>query len=42
MKKKIKTGKETEFEPDGVIYSGEMEKLDDISWKRFSEAFFEK
>jgi CheY-like chemotaxis protein len=42
MKRKLKTGKETEFAPDGIIYSGEMEKLDDISWKRFSEAFFEK
>jgi CheY-like chemotaxis protein len=42
MKRKLKTGKETDFGPNGVIYSGEMEKLDDISWKRFSEAFFEK
>ena len=42
MKRKLKTGKETEYGPDGIIYSGEMEKLDDISWKRFSEAFFEK
>ena len=42
MKRKLKTGKETDFGPNGIIYSGEMEKLDDISWKRFSEAFFEK
>ena len=42
MKKKMKTGKEKEFEPDGVIYSGEMEKLDDVSWGRYCEAFFEK
>ena len=42
MKRKLKTGKETDLEINGVIYSGEMEKLDDISWKRFSEAFFDK
>ena len=42
MKRKLKTGKETDSEINGVIYSGEMEKLDDISWKRFSEAFFDK
>jgi CheY-like chemotaxis protein len=42
MKKKMKTGKEKDFEPDGVIYSGEMEKLDDISWTRYCESFFEK
>jgi len=41
MKSKIKTGKE-DFEPNGVIYTGEMEKLDDVSWKRFADAFFEK
>jgi len=42
MKRKMRTGKETDFVPDGVIFSGEMEKLDDISWKRFAEEFFEK
>ncbi len=42
LKKKTKTGKETEHEPEGVIFSGEMEKLDDINWKRFAEEFFEK
>lgn len=42
MKRKLKTGKETDFGQKDIIYSGEMEKLDDISWKRFSEAFFEK
>ncbi|MGB5529730.1 MAG: response regulator [Ignavibacteriaceae bacterium] len=42
LKKKTKTSKDAELEPEGVIFAGEMEKLDDISWKRFSEAFFEK
>jgi hypothetical protein len=42
MKRKMKTGKEADFEPDGIIYSGEMEKLDDVSWRRYCEAFFEK
>ena len=42
LKKKTKTGKETDHEPEGVIFSGEMEKLDDINWKRFAETFFEK
>jgi len=42
LKKKTKTGKEAELEPEGVIFAGEMEKLDDISWKRFAEEFFEK
>ena len=42
LKKKIKTGKESELEPNGLILAGEMEKLDDISWKRYSEEFFEK
>lgn len=42
MKKKMKTGKEKDFESNGVIYSGEMEKLDDISWNRYGESFFEK
>ncbi|MCW8805667.1 MAG: response regulator [Ignavibacteriaceae bacterium] len=42
LKKKTKTGKEAELEPDGVIFAGEMEKLDDISWKRFAEEFFER
>ena len=42
LKKKTKTGKEAELERDGVIFTGEMEKLDDISWKRFAEEFFEK
>jgi CheY-like chemotaxis protein len=42
LKKKTKTGKEAELEPEGIIFSGEMEKLDDISWKRFAEEFFEK
>ena len=42
LKKKTKTGKEAELEPEGLIFAGEMEKLDDISWKRFAEEFFEK
>ena len=42
LKRKLKTGKETDIGQEDIIYSGEMEKLDDISWKRFSEAFFEK
>ncbi|HEY6437738.1 MAG TPA: response regulator [Ignavibacteriaceae bacterium] len=42
LKKKTKTGKEAELEPEGIIFAGEMEKLDDISWKRFTEEFFEK
>ncbi len=42
LKKKTQTSKNAELEPEGVIFSGEMEKLDDISWKRFAEEFFEK
>ncbi|MEJ2193259.1 MAG: response regulator [Ignavibacteriaceae bacterium] len=39
LKMKIKTGKD---EANGQLYIGEMEKLDDVSWKRYSEEFFEK
>jgi CheY-like chemotaxis protein/glycine cleavage system H lipoate-binding protein len=42
LKNKTKTGKESELEPNGVIFVGEMEKLDDINWKRFAEELFEK
>jgi len=42
LKKKMRTGKEVELEPNGVIFAGEMEKLDDINWRRFAEQFFEK
>lgn len=42
LKKKTQTSKEAELEPEGVIFAGEMERLDDISWKRFAEEFFEK
>ncbi|HSW55269.1 MAG TPA: response regulator [Ignavibacteriaceae bacterium] len=42
LKKKTQTSKEAELEPEGAIFAGEMEKLDDISWKRFAEEFFEK
>ncbi|MGD8306249.1 MAG: response regulator [Ignavibacteria bacterium] len=41
LKKKIKP----ESEEDSYtvsLYVGEMEKLDDISWKRYSKTFFEK
>jgi CheY-like chemotaxis protein len=41
LKKKTKTDKE-EDKTNGEIYIGEMEKLDDASWKRYSEEFFEK
>ncbi|RKY94943.1 MAG: histidine kinase [Ignavibacteriae bacterium] len=41
LKKKIKTGKD-EDKNNGHLYIGEMEKLDDVSWKRYSEEFFEK
>jgi len=41
LKMKIKTGKD-EDEANGHLYIGEMEKLDDVSWKRYSEEFFEK
>jgi CheY-like chemotaxis protein len=41
LKKKIKTGKD-ENQTNGHLYIGEMEKLDDVSWKRYSEEFFEK
>ncbi|MEE9450435.1 MAG: response regulator [Ignavibacteriaceae bacterium] len=41
LKKKIKTGKD-EDKNNGHLYIGEMEKLDDASWKRYSEEFFEK
>ena len=41
LKMKIKTGKD-EDEANGQLYIGEMEKLDDVSWKRYSEEFFEK
>jgi len=41
IKKKIKTGSE-EDEANGHLYIGEMEKLDDVSWKRYCEEFFEK
>jgi glycine cleavage system H lipoate-binding protein len=42
LKKKTMTGKEAESEPAGTIFVGEMEKLDDITWKRFATEFFEK
>ena len=42
LKKKTMTGKEVELEIAGAIFAGEMEKLDDINWKRFAEEFFEK
>lgn len=42
LKKKTMTSKEAGLEPEGAIFVGEMEKLDDINWKRFAEEFFEK
>lgn len=42
LKKKTMTSKEAELEPEGAIFAGEMERLDDINWKRFAEEFFEK
>ncbi len=42
LKKKTMTAKEAELEPEGAIFAGEMEKLDDINWRRFAEEFFEK
>jgi CheY-like chemotaxis protein len=42
LKNKTKTGKETQLEPHGVIFLGEMEKFDDIIWKKFAEEFFER
>jgi CheY-like chemotaxis protein len=42
LKKKTMTSKEAGLEPEGAIFAGEMEKLDDINWKRFAEEFFEK
>ncbi|NNG27113.1 MAG: glycine cleavage system protein H, partial [Ignavibacteriaceae bacterium] len=41
LKKKIKTASEEDI-ANGHLYIGEMEKLDDVSWKRYSEEFFEK
>lgn len=41
IKKKIKTGSKDD-ESNGHLYIGEMEKLDDVSWKRYCEDFFEK
>lgn len=41
LKKKIKTGKDDD-QTNAHIYIGEMEKLDDVRWKRYSEEFFEK
>ena len=42
LKKKTMTGKEAEQEIEGTIFVGEMEKLDEINWKRFASEFFEK
>ena len=42
LKKKIKTGSDKEIKSNGHIYIGEMENLDDVSWKRYCDEFFEK
>jgi len=41
LKRKTKTGSE-EDKSNGQLYIGEMEKLDDVNWKIYSEEFFEK
>jgi len=41
LKRKSTVGKE-EDKSNGQLYIGEMEKLDDASWKKYSEEFFEK
>jgi CheY-like chemotaxis protein len=41
IKKKIISVKEFDSEFTDLIYCGEMEKMDDNSWKRFAEEFFE-
>lgn len=42
LKKKIKTSKKSDEDLNGRLYIGEMENLDDVIWKRYSEEFFEK
>ena len=43
LKKKYKTDKEEdEYQSGDGLYIGEMERIDDITWKRYSEEFFEK
>lgn len=42
LKNKTRTGKESQLSPNGAIFVGEMEKLDDINWRRFAGEFFEK
>jgi CheY-like chemotaxis protein len=41
LKKNVKTGKDEDL-TNGHMYIGEMEKLDDAGWERYSEVFFEK
>ena len=41
LKKKIKTDKNDD-QTNGHLYIGEMENLDDVNWKKYSEEFFEK
>jgi glycine cleavage system H lipoate-binding protein len=41
IKKKNVRGEEMDSESKDLIYCGEMEKMDDIEWKQFSEEFFE-
>ncbi len=40
LKKKIKTGKDAD--DNDRLFIGEMENLDDVSWNRYIEEFFEK
>ena len=42
LKKKLQVGKESGMEQEGLIFSGEMEKLDEASWQRYIETFFQK
>lgn len=42
LKKKMQVGKEAGLEQEGLIFSGEMEKLDEVSWQRYIETFFQK
>lgn len=41
LKRKSTVDKEKD-KSNGQLYIGEMEKLDDASWKKYSEEFFEK
>lgn len=42
LEKRFASGKETDQGIGGIIYSGEMEKLDDVAFKRLTVELFEK